>query len=36
MFTKETELAEVVKTHLEKQGWDVYPEVEIYSGSRYS
>lgn len=32
MFTKETELAAVVKTHLEKQGWDVYPEVELYPG----
>ena len=33
MFTKETELAAVVKNHLEKQGWDVYPEVGVYTGS---
>ena len=30
MFTKESDLALVVKKHLEKQGWDVYPEVELY------
>lgn len=32
MFKTEVELAAVVKKHLEKQGWDVYPEVELYSG----
>ena len=33
MFKTEVELAAVVKKHLEKQGWDVYPEVGIYTGS---